>query len=417
MKILIDDFLGETLDLALKMKQSGHRVRWHIRRKNDEDIGDGMVEKAADPAKNYDWADLIILGDVGYGALYERLKKTYPQKAILGGSRIADQLENDRAFGCRIMDTLGIAIPSYQEFKSFDEGSKYIKDNNKRYVFKPFGQLPRTLTYVSKGPEDMLRMMEYFKKEWPHGKAVHFILQEFIDGIEIAVGAWFNGRNFIKPYMPNFEHKKMTNGDLGPNTGEMGCIIRYVDKSRLFEQVMAKMEAFLSMIEFTGYFDLNCIVTRKQAYVLEPTVRFGFPTICIQDEVMNEDWASFLRDLALGTAEGVNVQRDWCTGVSICCPPWPEESRAYNGMPVMFRKENLLHWSDVKIINKEYCTAGNCGFIAIVCGTGPTVEASTLNAYKRIEASGIHIPNMFYRTDIGDRVIKSLKNLKEWGWL
>jgi phosphoribosylamine-glycine ligase len=144
--------------------------------------------------------------------------------------------------------------------------------------------------------------------------------------VEVAVGAFFNGKQFIYPVNINFEHKKLFPGNLGPPTGEMGTSMFWSPPNQLFNQTLLKMESKLAEEGYVGYIDVNCIVNGNGIYPLEFTARF-----------------------------------------------------------------------------------------LIVVGLGQTMKQAQSQVYSRIK--NVMIPNMYYRTDIGDRWDEDSDRLHNWGIL
>jgi len=133
----------------------------------------------------------------------------------------------DREFGQAELKKYGINTLPHWEFDNYDQAIAFIKKNPGRYVFKPSGNVPaagKGLLFLGQEEDgqDILALLEKNKDVWQK-KAPTFQLQQFVKGVEIAVGAYFNGTDFIRPINVNIEHKKLFPGDLGPMTGEMGC--------------------------------------------------------------------------------------------------------------------------------------------------------------------------------------------------
>lgn len=108
-----------------------------------------------------------------------------------------------------------------------------------------------------------------------------FQLQRRVEGVEIAIVAFFNGTEFIEPVTFNFEHKKLFPGNIGPQTGEMGTSMFWARRNRVFEETLGRHEHWLADEGYVGSIDLNCIVNENGIYPLEFTPRFGYPCLLI----------------------------------------------------------------------------------------------------------------------------------------
>lgn len=211
-------------DLAWQIQKEGHEVKYYIEEKNQKNVYDGFVPKTDDWKKDVDWADVVVFDDIGFGKEADELRKK--GKKVIGGSAYTDRLEDDRDFGQEELKAAGVTILPHWNFTSFDEAIAFIRQNPGRYVIKPSGEAQgeKELSFIGQEEDgkDLLQILERYKKKW--GKAIKtFQIQKFAQGVEVAVGAFFNGKEFITPININFEHKRMFPGDVGPNTGEMGC--------------------------------------------------------------------------------------------------------------------------------------------------------------------------------------------------
>jgi phosphoribosylamine--glycine ligase len=264
-------------------------------------------------------------------------------------------------------------------------------------------------------------MLEAYKRAFSDEIKV-FQLQRRMIGVEVAVGAFFNGKNFISPININFEHKKLFPGDIGPPTGEMGTSMFWSGPNHLFNQTLLKMEPKLAEEGYVGYIDLNCIVNNNGIYPLEFTARFGYPTISIQQAGMITPIGQFFWDLANGADPKLKVRSGFQIGVRIVVPPFPfDDDETFDSFSknsaIIFKKPpaDEIHIEDVKQINGQWLIAGTSGVILIVIGTGQTMKQAQAQVYSRIK--NVLIPNMYYRTDIGDRWEEDSDRLHNWGYL
>jgi phosphoribosylamine--glycine ligase len=136
--ILLISFEACAGDLAYRLKQEGYSIKWYVQSKADRTLYDGFLEKVEEWEPQKDWADLIIIDDVGFGSLADRLRKE--GKPVVGGSGYTDRLEFDRDFGAQEMKAAGLTIPDSWEFDSFNDALKFVEKNPSRYVVKPSGK-------------------------------------------------------------------------------------------------------------------------------------------------------------------------------------------------------------------------------------------------------------------------------------
>jgi len=410
-------------DIAWQISKEGHNVKYFIDSKEDKEVADGFVEKIDDWEKEVGWADIIVFDDVlGQGTKAKKLREQ--GKFVIGGTPYTDRLEDDRAFGQEELKKFGIPIIPYKDFTSFEEAIAFVRENPAKYVIKPSGKAQNIKGLLFIGEEDdgrdVIQVLNDYNKAWAK-KISSFQLQKRISGVEVAVGAFFNGKEFIYPINVNFEHKKLFPGDLGPSTGEMGTSMFWSGPNRIFNSTLRKFEPKLAEEHYVGYIDINCIVNSHGIYPLEWTARFGYPTICIQQEGMITPIGEFLYDLASGNRPRFRVKSGFQIGVRIVVPPFPfrdkETFEVKSKDSVIFFKRPVegVHIEDVKKINSEWLVTGTSGVILIVCGTGQTMKQAQNQVYSRIK--NILIPHMYYRTDIGDRWFDDGDKLNTWGYL
>jgi len=410
-------------DLAWQIKNEGHESKYYIAEKGQKDVCDGFVDKVDKWEELKDWADVIVLDDIGFGELAERLRKE--GKPVVGGSVYTDRLELDREFGQEEMKSIGINILPKWNFEDFDEGIKFVTEKPDRYVLKPSGmaQNEKELLFVGQEEDgkDVIEVLRLYKKRWSK-KIKIFQLQKFASGVEVAVGAFFNGKEFITPVCVNFEHKRMFPGEIGPSTGEMGTLMYWSPPNVVFRETLQKMAEKLKASGYVGYIDINCIANARGIYPLEFTARFGYPTISIQMEGIQSPWSEFLATIAKGEKYDLKAKRGFQVGVVIAVPPFPfNDATAFKKFSeeavILFKKPATdgFHLGDVKLVENDWVMAGESGYALIITGSGPTVEEARRQAYSRVK--NVMVPNMFYRTDIGERWSDDSDRLQTWGYL
>jgi len=410
-------------DTAWRIKLEGHEVKFYIKSPERKEVGQGFLDIIDDWEAEVDWADVIVFDDtLGMGERAEKLRKA--GKLVVGGSAYTDRLEDDRDFGQQELKRHGIPILPSKTFDNFEEAIAFVQEHPGKYVLKPCGEAANLKGLLFIGEEedgrDVIQVMNDYRKAWSK-KIPEFQLQKKISGVEIAVGVFFNGTEFISPININFEHKKLLPGNLGPSTGEMGTSMFWSEPNRLFNQTLKKMEATLATEGYCGYIDLNCIVNSKGIYPLEFTSRFGYPCVFIQQEGMITPMGDFLWELAQGKKPQLKVKAGFQVGVRIVVPPYPfndpETFEVKSKDSIVYFKKPVegVHFEDIKLQNGEWIITGNSGVALVVCGCGQSMAQARQQAYNRIKL--INIPHMYYRDDIGERWVEDSDKLHTWGFL
>lgn len=410
-------------DLAWQIKKEGHEVKVYIKNETDKDVYDGFLEKIDDWKKYVEWSDVIVFDDVGFGKEADELRKK--GKLVVGGSEYTDELEEDRKFGQAEMKRMGMLILPHWNFTDYDLAIKFIQENPGRYVYKPSGFMgsdSKGLLFLGKD-EDGKDIHEILRsnKNVLEKRIKQFQLQKFASGVEVAVGAFFNGNDFVYPISVNFEHKKLFPGDIGPFTGEMGTLNYFSQPNTIFKTTLEKAREDIKKSGYVGYIDINCIANARGIYPLEWTCRFGYPTISIHMEGVVSEWGEFLYHIAKGEKYDLKTKKGFQIGICCAIPPFPYDDKSemniYKDLSIIFKKPNLdgVHLGDVKLIEGNWRIAGESGYALVVTGSGVTVEDARKQVYGRLE--NILLQNMFYRTDIGLGWYEDSDKLQTWGYL
>jgi len=410
-------------DLAWQIKKEGHGVKIYIKSETDRDVYDGFLEKVADWKIYINWADVIVFDDTGFGHFADQLRKS--GKLVVGGNAYTDKLEDDREFGQSEMKRIGMLTLPHWNFNDYQTALNFIQENPGRYVYKPSGFISsdfKGILFLGKD-EDGKDIHEILRSNMKilEKKIKNFHLQKFASGVEIAVGAFFNGNDFIYPINVNFEHKKLFPGDIGPFTGEMGTLMYWSGPNTIFKATLEKIRQNLKESKYVGYIDINCIANARGIYPLEFTTRFGYPTISVQIEGITNEMGEFLYSIAKGEQYELKTKKGFQIGVVCAVPPFPYDDKSemdiYRDLSIIFKKPSLegVHLGDVKLIEESWRIAGNTGYALVVTGSGITVEDARKQVYSRLE--NILLQNMFYRTDIGLGWYENSDKLQTWGYL
>jgi phosphoribosylamine---glycine ligase len=197
-------------DLAWRLKEEGCEMRLFIGDESRRDCFDNMVDKTVDWKQELDWVGrdgLIVFDDVGYGVDQDDLRRQGFR--VVGGSTGGDRLEQDREFCQQLLAELGMHCPVTRDFEDFDHAIAFVRQNPRRWVIKQDGHTS-TLNYVGQLDDgrDVIDILENYRDRLPRVMST-VNLQEFVDGIEIAVGRYFNGCTWVGPIGLNVEHKRL----------------------------------------------------------------------------------------------------------------------------------------------------------------------------------------------------------------
>lgn len=410
-------------NLAWKIKNEGHEVKFWHKDPDDKEIYEGFIDKVDKWEDFKDWADVIVFDDSGFGKIADSLRRE--GKLVIGPSEYSDKLEEDREFGQQEMTRVGMTTLPHWNFFNYEEAITFLKENPGRYVFKPSGNVlaeQKGILFVGNDDSgsDLIEVLTHNKTSWAK-KYKKFQLQKFVQGVEVAVGAFFNGKNFIYPININFEHKKLFPSDIGPHTPEMGTLMYWGNPNPIFKSTLEKMKEPIAQSGYVGYIDINCIANNTDVYPLEFTARFGYPTISIHLDGILSPASEWLFKLAKGEQFDLRTKRGFQVGVVVAVPPFPyndkKASEIYKDLSIIFKKPNLdgIHLGDVKLVDGDWHLAGDSGYALVVTGSGTTVAEARRMAYNRID--NIILQNKFYRTDIGIRWNTDSDKLQSWGYL
>jgi phosphoribosylamine---glycine ligase len=408
-------FLGlgdycELSSLYLRLLAEGHEVKVHIAKPEARGTLDGLVRKTDNWEEELSWIgrDGIVLFEntaQRRGALQDLLRSEGFR--VIGGSAFGDRLENDRAFAQAILKDLGFPVCPVREFFDRRDAIEFVQNRPRRYVLKFNNE---RVTFVG-GLDDGRDICAYLAG-LSDEDAGSFILMDFVHGIEMGVGAYFNGERFLKPSCLDWEHKRFFPGDLGELTGEMGTVVTYDRTATFHDQTLGRMQGLLGEAKYCGYVNLNTIVNEHGIWPLEFTCRFGYPGYAILDPLQDIAWGDLFGAMLDRSRDKFETKPGFAVGIVMTTPPFPYSRPGVDepvGLPVMFDKDlaeddlRHIHYGEVGLLQGQLVTSGANGWTMVVTGVGPTIRDAQQRANSL--AARVFIPRVRYRRDIGDRLI------------
>jgi phosphoribosylamine---glycine ligase len=244
---------------------------------------------------------------------------------------------------------------------------------------------------------------------------------DHVEGVEVGVGAYFDGEHFLRPACIDWEHKYFFAGDMGELTGEMGTVASYQGSDRLFDASLALLEPKLREAGHVGYVNLNTIVNADGVWPLELTCRFGYPGYAVLEPLQALSWSQLFAKMIAKEGGRFPTLPGFSLAVVLSTPPFPWSRLELDmpvGLPVLLDgvDPRQVHLGEVGLDEGQLVTSGLYGWTAVVTGLGASAAEAKREAYAAAER--IYAPNIRYRLDIGDKLIGGdYQRLVEWGWL
>lgn len=329
MRFLFITISGDFLPVALRVKEEGNEVAVWIKSNRARRLGvySGILDEiyptlqAAFEALGYE-PDAVIFDQIGLGDLADELRDH--GLPVWGASKVADKLEKDRLFGLRVMEQAGISIPlTSPHLQSLQDAQSFIRQHSdiSRWVVKFEGENAPHSTVIGE-PEEVLDAIDTLLGE---GAGIKFILQQFVEGVEISTEIWVSGGQIVDPANATLETKRYLSGDIGPNTGCMTSIVwAYEETPHIVMEGIGKLEDWLAEQSYNGPIDLNSIVNDEGVWGLEWTPRHGYNAVYALFELFDDDIGRVLADAARGQLKFMPVRIDDAAyAIRIYIPPAP----------------------------------------------------------------------------------------------
>jgi phosphoribosylamine--glycine ligase len=427
--------IGDSCDLGSlyrRLIQDGHEVRVHIGSALCQGTLKGIVPQTTDWRGELGWiaeagADGIVLFENvagGRGELQDELRAQGFN--VVGGSAYGDRLENDRGYAQEVLGELGLNIAGIHSFDDAHAALDFLAAYPARYVLKfngpGFASSDNYVGRLADGADVRAMLISKASRLAADGS---FILMDHIDGVEMGVGAYFNGEAFITPACLDWEHKNFFPGGMGELTGEMGTVATYSGTAKFFELTLARMAPLLKANGYMGYININTIVNAQGIWPLEFTCRFGYPGFAVLEPLQATKWGDLFGGMVRGDLPDLAVRAGYSVGIVLTTPPFPytrEDVDEAVGLPVIFTgsaatdDDANTHHGEVGIEQGQLVTSGKYGWTMVVTGTGPTIHDAQQKAYGL--ANRVFIPNLRFRRDIGDVLIaRNLARVEALGLL
>ncbi|HEI9731427.1 TPA: phosphoribosylamine--glycine ligase [Serratia marcescens] len=333
---------------------------------------------------------------------------------IFGPSQAAAQLEGSKAFTKDFLARHRIPTAEYENFTEVEPALAYVRRKGAPIVIKADGLaagkgviVAMTLQEAEEAVRDMLAGNAF-------GDAGHrIVVEEFLDGEEASFIVMVDGENVV-PMATSQDHKRVGDGDTGPNTGGMGAyspapVVTDEIHRRAMDQVIWPTVRGMAAEgnTYVGFLYAGLMIAADgQPKVIEFNCRFGDP----ETQPIMLRLRSDLVELCLAGAEGRLNEKssDWderpALGVVLAAGGYPGDYRngeVIQGLPQQESADGKVFHAGTRLQGDDVVTSGG----RVLCATalGDTVAQAQQRAYQLAE--GIQWPGSFCRKDIGYRAI------------
>ncbi|KRD75753.1 phosphoribosylamine--glycine ligase [Lysobacter sp. Root983] len=334
---------------------------------------------------------------------------------IFGPTAAAAQLEGSKAYAKDFLARHQIPTAHYAVHTHVEEALEYVREKGAPIVIKADGLaagkgviVAMTLAEAEAAITDMLA-------DYAFGAAgARVVIEEFLDGEEASFISMVDGRTAL-PMATSQDHKRVHDGDTGPNTGGMGAyspapVVTPEVHARVMREVVEPTVRGMIAdgIPFTGFLYAGLMIDKAGApKVIEFNVRFGDP----ETQPVMLRLQSDLLDLVEAAIDGRlhETQAQWdprpSLGVVMAAEHYPETPRTgdpISAWDVPLPEDSKVFHAGTQLVDGQVVTAG--GRVLCVCALGASVAEAQHRAYEAV--AGISWHGEFHRHDIGWRAIE-----------
>ena len=366
--------------------------------------------------------DLTIVGPEA--SLSEGIVDLFQENNLLivGPTKKASQLETSKAFAKKMMMDSGVPTANYAEFFNADDALKYIElSSESKMVVKCDGlaQGKGVIVCLNKN-EARLAVLALMKEKLLGDNINHLIIEEFLSGTEVSAFALCDGEAFT--FLGTAcDHKRLRDGDLGPNTGGMGVFSPAAcmgkdDESWILENVFAPTLKGMKKINasFAGILFAGLMKTESGWKVLEFNVRFGDPETQVLLPLLKNNLAPWFQAAAAGKIKQYQIEsglvspvKKDLSGVHVVMAahgyPGTEGIKVRSGDTIHFLNTFELQENDylffAGVEKKEGQLKTNGGRVLGITALAESLPAARKSAYEHL--SQIKFEGAQYRLDIG----------------
>lgn len=339
---------------------------------------------------------------------------------IFGPAKEVARLEGSKVFAKEMMRRFGVPTADFKVFDKADDALKFLDTRKSPVVVKADGLCAGKGVVVSKTIDEAkaaVKSMMVEKIFGPSGNRV--IIEDCLVGQEASIIVIADGINVI-PLASSQDHKRIFDGDRGPNTGGMGAyspapivtdeLFKYILDTVIYPMINGLAKESLS---YKGALYAGIMVTEKGPFVLEFNTRFGDPETQAILPRLKSDIVDAMERAIDGKLGGCSLEWDKrpCVSVVVASGGYPgdyEKGMEIKGLDEIKRLKDVVVFHAGTKLGRRATDEGkrfitNGGRVLNVTALGSDIKKAIENCYKAITL--VHFEKMHYRRDIGHRAL------------
>jgi len=333
---------------------------------------------------------------------------------IFGPRAQAALIEGSKSFAKEIMAEAGVPTASHRVFCREEEALAYLEDLRPPVVVKADGLAGGKGVTVAFTLEESRRAIQELFRGRFKGAGAKVLIEEFLQGEEVSVLAFCDGER-VMPLLASQDHKRLGEGDTGPNTGGMGAYapvpfftqeIAHEVEEKILKPVVRALNR--RGCPYRGVLYAGLMLTEEGPKVLEFNCRFGDPETQPLMLLLKSDLLEILLAVVEGNLEGKSLE--WhggaAAGVVLASRGYPgeyEKGHPIHGLEEVPEDVVVFH-AGTQLQEGRLITAG--GRVLCVTSRGKNLREALDKVYGAIEK--IRFQGMYYRRDIGYRALRLL---------
>ncbi len=332
---------------------------------------------------------------------------------VFGPTQQAAEIESSKAFAKAFMLRHNIPTAQYQTFTNYAVALKHVREVDYPVVIKASGLAAGKGVIIPETIAEAEKALQQVMLDHTFGRAGdEVVIEERLSGPEVSLLAFCDGK-VADPMIPAQDHKRIFDGDKGPNTGGMGAYapVPVCPPAMVKELTQTILQPTLDGLRaegrpFTGVLYAGLMLTASGPKVIEFNVRFGDPETQVILPLLDADLLTICEACASDNLANTDVK--WKGGAAACVvlasdgyPGIYKTGEEITGLEKTSPNAYTFHAS-TKAVNGKIVTHG--GRVLCATGWGDNLGQALKRAYTAVDP--ISFTGMQYRTDIGHRALE-----------